>query len=446
MPGAVPELLYADLVIGSAEAVRRFQHRLPPDLFAVGGEAPPLPDWEAARSAHVRRHQRVHEPEGPPDWASEVAWRLIRSFGLRQNPDERGRYLGDIDALLPKTLDEDWFAWRKTKPRKKDKNGRLESAPEALQRELDIIRRVALPSILELLQRGFERLPGWKDHVALTSGLPPDVLRERLVSLSYQHRMHPHISAFPREQFYTKETAERSPQTSKASLFLVGPTQPLDRARLPALLRDAATMERDRAWSYPRYAQRAVWSPVRPDGGGRRRGNVNPAEANRVIQELEAFVKWADDHPCFDHDGRARPWEVAVITFYRGQEAELRRRLQRMSGQKGNTRNFHLGRRLGERERAVCATLCTVDRFQGHEADLVLLSFVKSGTVGFLNSPNRLNVALTRARYQIVLIGDRAWFRECRSPLLRALASSEHYRSDIHYRGPAANHPQEQKP
>ena len=124
-----------------------------------------------------------------------------------------------------------------------------------------------------------------------------------------------------------------------------------------------------------------------------------------------------------------RPWEVALLTFYKGQEAELRRRLQRESGQRGNTRNFRLPRSSGK----VHATLCTVDRFQGHEADIVFLSFVKSGAVGFLNSPNRLNVALTRARYQIVLIGHRSFFASarCRSELLRALGESSHYREDV---------------
>jgi superfamily I DNA and/or RNA helicase len=84
-------------------------------------------------------------------------------------------------------------------------------------------------------------------------------------------------------------------------------------------------------------------------------------------------------------------------------------------------------------------SLCTVDRFQGHEADLLLLSFVrggskKRGAVGFLNSPNRLNVALTRARYQIVIVGDRGYFERCRSPLLNALATSPHYASEYAWR------------
>lgn len=83
-------------------------------------------------------------------------------------------------------------------------------------------------------------------------------------------------------------------------------------------------------------------------------------------------------------------------------------------------------------------TLCTADRFQGHEADLVLLSFVKSGTAGFLNSPNRLNVALTRARYQLVLIGHRSWMAstDCRSELLRDLGASPLYARDIGWENP----------
>lgn len=120
-----------------------------------------------------------------------------------------------------------------------------------------------------------------------------------------------------------------------------------------------------------------------------------------------------------------------MLTFYRGQEALLRELLKRESGQLGNTRNFRLPKDAATP--AVVVTLCTVDRFQGHEADLVILSFVKSGSVGFLNSPNRLNVALTRARYQLVLIGHRAFFasERCRSQLLRALADSTFYAGDI---------------
>ena len=66
----------------------------------------------------------------------------------------------------------------------------------------------------------------------------------------------------------------------------------------------------------------------------------------------------------------------------------------------------------------------TVDKFQGREADVVFLSMIKSGdaNLGFMDSPNRLNVALTRARYQRIIVGDKSYFMRCNSALLRELA------------------------
>lgn len=153
----------------------------------------------------------------------------------------------------------------------------------------------------------------------------------------------------------------------------------------------------------------------------------NPAEVRVVLDELRKFVDWAVAHPQSD----GKPWEVAVLTFYRAQEKLLRDDLQQLSRARGNTRNF----KLPAGGTAVKVTLCTVDRFQGHEADLVLLSFVKSGSVGFLNSPNRLNVAITRARYQLVLIGHHAYFasERCSSELLQNIATSNHYAHGIAY-------------
>ncbi|KIM23243.1 hypothetical protein M408DRAFT_264970, partial [Serendipita vermifera MAFF 305830] len=56
--------------------------------------------------------------------------------------------------------------------------------------------------------------------------------------------------------------------------------------------------------------------------------------------------------------------------------------------------------------------LRTVDNFQGEEADVVLLSLVRNpgegrpGSIGFLKSPNRVNVALTRARHGLYVFGN----------------------------------------
>jgi ATP-dependent RNA/DNA helicase IGHMBP2 len=56
-------------------------------------------------------------------------------------------------------------------------------------------------------------------------------------------------------------------------------------------------------------------------------------------------------------------------------------------------------------------TVNTVDSFQGQERDVVYISMARSnndGTIGFLSELRRMNVAMTRARKQLVVIGDSA--------------------------------------
>jgi hypothetical protein len=95
---------------------------------------------------------------------------------------------------------------------------------------------------------------------------------------------------------------------------------------------------------------------------------------------------------------QGEPWydpdRLRIITFYQGQVVLIKQLLSRAG--------------LGQ------VLVATVDSSQGCEADIVLVSFVRSNpgygsvrrSAGFLADDRRMNVAMTRARYQLVCVGD----------------------------------------
>lgn len=90
--------------------------------------------------------------------------------------------------------------------------------------------------------------------------------------------------------------------------------------------------------------------------------------------------------PCIACDAAKQKITVGVISPYSAQVSEIQREL----GQKyDNHGNFQVHVR-------------SVDGFQGGEEDIIIISTVRSnhdGSIGFTFSPQRINVALTRARY-----------------------------------------------
>lgn len=96
---------------------------------------------------------------------------------------------------------------------------------------------------------------------------------------------------------------------------------------------------------------------------------------------------------------------IAVITPYSKQVQLIRNELSSRRVQ--NTTNNNNPRRV---------TVGTVDSFQGRETDIVIFSAVRSNTVkeiGFLRDARRLNVAITRARRGLILIGDEGVLKTC---------------------------------
>jgi hypothetical protein len=380
-------LAAADLVMVASDVLPRVAPYLPSDLVpardltGIGIGLPESNPW-LLRHAHWASSRRplaetyrerndtigsaqqaeLHEQkwlkeESLPD---QLAWRVTRLHELRRSrePKKREELVQDLERLKPVAVE--------------------------ITASIEEIQDIGLPSVLEVLQEGIgaERA---KRKGALTEGIRKrqrHAFEARFERLSFQHRMHPDISAFPRETFYGAGGA----------------------------LRDANTIaQRDArmGWDYAPFTSRRVWLDVE----GREQQNVNADEVRAMRAVLEDFARWAKRKG--PPPGRpSRTWEVACLSFYVKQERAISQMLRELTGEERATR-FKL-----DGIEVVCGT---VDRFQGREADLVLLSMRNTSRVGFLDSPNRLNVAVTRARQQLVVIGKREYFRTCRISELKEL-------------------------
>ena len=116
---------------------------------------------------------------------------------------------------------------------------------------------------------------------------------------------------------------------------------------------------------------------------------VNKAEAELTMDTLQAY---------FERIGKQRLLEeridVGIISPYRAQVQYLRRLLMKRE-------YFKPFRRL--------ISVNTVDGFQGQERYVIIISLVRcndEGQIGFLRDLRRMNVAITRARMKVIILGD----------------------------------------
>ena len=90
-----------------------------------------------------------------------------------------------------------------------------------------------------------------------------------------------------------------------------------------------------------------------------------------------------------------KPHQIGVITPYEGQRSYVVQYTQF---------NGTMSQKLYEQ-----LEVASVDAFQGREKDFIILSCARSNEhqgIGFLNDARRLNVALTRAKYGVIIIGN----------------------------------------
>ena len=150
------------------------------------------------------------------------------------------------------------------------------------------------------------------------------------------------------------------------------------------------------------YGGRALHDGVPSDDHGGRvcllQMDRDGDEGEECVPELEAVRR------ALLAFAAGRDSTIMVITPYRKQEA----RLQQIVGDM---------RRRGELRKLEVDT-CTLDRCQGREADYVVISLVRRHAGPFFDMPKRWNVALTRAKHGLLIVGDiDAYRRELRSAL-----------------------------
>ena len=119
-------------------------------------------------------------------------------------------------------------------------------------------------------------------------------------------------------------------------------------------------------------------------------GRINKAEAEQTLNTLQQY---------FERIGKQRLLDeridVGIISPYRAQVQLLRHMLTKRE-------YFKPFRRF--------ITVNTVDGFQGQERDVIVVSLVRSndeGQIGFLRDLRRMNVAITRARMKLIILGDK---------------------------------------
>jgi len=176
--------------------------------------------------------------------------------------------------------------------------------------------------------------------------------------LGIQYRMHQDIMAFSSQEFYDGGL-EAASAVGRHLLRELPGVQANDLTETPVQFVDTAGASYDES--------------VEPEGDSR----LNEQEAEVVIKKVLALLA-----------AGVAPTAIAVITPYAAQARRVRERLK-----------------LPEVE------VDTVDGFQGREKEAVVVSLVRSnrdGEIGFLSDVRRMNVALTRARRKLIVVGDSA--------------------------------------
>ncbi|TKY90469.1 hypothetical protein EX895_000467 [Sporisorium graminicola] len=186
------------------------------------------------------------------------------------------------------------------------------------------------------------------------------MLGNRPIRLQVQYRMHPCLSEFPSNMFYegTLQNGVTAPERLRKDVDFPWPVP-----SLPML-----------------FFQNLGQEEISSSGTS----FLNRTEASNVEKIVTRFFK-----------AGVKPSQIGIVTPYEGQRSYVVNHMQLHGSLK--------------KELYKEVEVASVDAFQGREKDYIILSCVRSNEhqgIGFLSDPRRLNVALTRARFGLVILGN----------------------------------------
>ncbi|MDE7181007.1 MAG: AAA family ATPase [Muribaculaceae bacterium] len=230
--------------------------------------------------------------------------------------------------------------------------------------------------------------PTVKSYEAFRQGLSVSLMEriadfhpESVSLLTVQYRMRSEIMEFPNRWFYQGKMEAAREVADRSILDLDSAVEWVDTSRMASAISDSSYSEKENESGEAETYAEKLWGP----NGGR----VNVDEALLTISVLLDYLKKIGIKRVLEEK-----IDISVISPYKAQVGYLRKLIK-------HSPDFKLIRKL--------ITVNTVDGFQGRESDIVVISLVRSnekGDIGFLRDYRRMNVAITRARMKLIIIGN----------------------------------------
>ncbi len=293
-----------------------------------------------------RNERREHYKEARElsDWANRMEERLIDQI-LHGAQVVTATLVGAAHPLLKKL---------------KFRTAIIDEAAQALEPATWI--PISMASRIVLTGDPFQLPPTVKSMEAKRKGLEVTLIEKALKRLpqqyllNTQYRMHNTIMGFSNQQFYAG-ALQAAPEVANATLGDTAPLTFIDTA--------GCGFEEQLNQNF--------------------QSRYNPDEFNILREHLLQLTHYFPE---------GQPPAIAIISPYREQVRYIRQALSEDEG----LQDFPI-------------SVDTIDGFQGQERDVVYLSLVRSNgknEIGFLKDYRRMNVAMTRARRKLVIIGDSA--------------------------------------